>query len=147
MVRVQAIRAVATSNQLRATLPRREPSPSRLQLAHALSFACGLFGVLAGAVTRNPHYFLFAGPSLSISGALILLGSRVTFRGPVGNALRAALGATRIRLLYLHGVFWLIAGFAVTGWGVARVRRQTPDRVIEEPAVGANFESKAPNDR
>ena len=134
---------MATSDQIRATLPRREPSPSRLQVAHALSFACGLFGTLAGVVTRNPDYFLFAGPSLSISGALILLGSRMMFRSPVGDALRAALGASRRRLLHFHGVFWLIAGIAVTAWGVAHVRRQSIDPLYDEPAVGANLESSA----
>ncbi|HKU43367.1 MAG TPA: hypothetical protein VJR89_34635 [Polyangiales bacterium] len=128
---------MATSDQLRANLPRREGSPSRLQLAHALSFACGLFGTLAGAVTHNPYYFLVAGPCLSISGALILLGSRITFRGPVGATLRAVLGASRVRRLNLQAIVWLVAGILVSAWGVDRVRHRDAQPIIDEPAIGA----------
>lgn len=118
-------------------LAHRAAPPSRLQLAHALAFACGLFGTLAGTLTANPYFFLIAGPCLSLSGVLILLGSRVAFRGPSGNMLRSLLGTSRILRLNLHAVVWILAGMLVSAWGVEGVRQRTSDRILPDPLISA----------
>lgn len=117
---------------------RRHAPPSRLQLAHAMTFAIGLFGTLAGVLTGDPYFFVVAGPCLSISGALVLFGSRVAFRGQVGNTLRAVLGPARVRRLNMHALIWLLAGMLVSAWGVEGVRQRNVDHFLDDPSVGSN---------
>jgi CBS-domain-containing membrane protein len=103
---------------------RTVSAPSSLQLVHAGAFSCGLVATLAGVTTSNPYWHLVGGPCLALSGALILVGCRITFRGPVGQVMRAALGSARVTRLNLRGIFWLLAGILLSVWGVQGIRSQ-----------------------
>jgi hypothetical protein len=99
-----------------------DPAPSGLQLVHASAFAVGLVAMLAAVTTSNPYLYLVGGPCLALSGVLILVGCRITFQGPVGQVMRAALGSGRVRRVNLRGILWLLAGILAIVWGVERVR-------------------------
>lgn len=114
---------------------RSEPHPSTLQVAHAALFSLGLVALLVGTFTRDPHWLLFAGPCLTGSGALILIGSRITFRGPVGDVLRAALGASRVRKMHVRAVVWVVAGILISLYGVQCVRTTRDADSVQDPLV------------
>jgi hypothetical protein len=92
--------------------------PSRLVLLHGALFSVGVATLLVGWTIAAPSLLLVSGPCLSLSGLLIWVGSRITFAGPLGAALRAALGRTRVFTLHLRAVIWLLLGILITAWGI-----------------------------
>jgi hypothetical protein len=89
-----------------------------LALLHASLFSAGLLCLLVGLAIDLPYLLVVAGPCLAASGLLIWVGSRITLMGPLGDALRLALGRTRVVTLHVRAVVWLLVGILVTLWGV-----------------------------
>jgi len=115
---------------------RTEPHASPLQVAHAALFSVGLVALLVSTFTRDPLWLLVAGPCLTASGSLILIGSRITFRGPVGHMLRAVLGQSRVRQIHLRAVVWVVAGILISLYGMQCVRAtRDVDPVQDDPLV------------
>lgn len=112
---------------------RIEPHPSALQVAHAALFSLGLVALLVSTFTRDAHWLLLAGPCLTTSGALILIGSRITFSGPVGDVLRAALGSSRVRKMRMRAVIWVVAGILISVSGVQCVRAKQEADSVQDP--------------
>ena len=96
----------------------RDGSRSRLADVHAIAFASGITTLLVGLTGGLPSLLLLSGPCLMLSGALIWLGSRISFAGPVGEALRLALGRRRIVTLHARAILWMVLGVVVTIAGV-----------------------------
>ena len=114
----------------------RAVAPSGLQVAHAAAFSLGLLALVVGVFINQPIWYLIAGPCLTLSGGLILVGLRVTFAGPAGEMLRAALGASQVRRISVRAVFWVLAGLLITIWGVERMRAQrNSEPPLQEPLV------------
>ncbi|HKU43210.1 MAG TPA: hypothetical protein VJR89_33850 [Polyangiales bacterium] len=114
---------------------RVDPPLSSLQVVHACAFSGGLVAYMAAVLTSNPALYLLAGPLLAASGALILLGCRITFRGPLGDIMRVALGRGVVRRATTRGVIWLVLGLLISVWGVTRVRRHDELEQLREPMV------------
>ncbi len=111
---------------------------SPLVLLHAFVFAAGLLGALVGIVTGDAPWFFVAGPCLIVSGALVLLGTRITFTGPTGAVLRAALGPARVRGISLRAVVWILAGLLLCVWALKVARSERDDeQLLQEPLVRA----------
>jgi hypothetical protein len=109
--------------------------PSRLVIAHAFIFASAVVCLTFGAFLEKPELLLVAGPCFLISGLLIWVGNRVTLSGPIGAVLRMALGPSQLLTLRVRALIWILAGVAVTAWGIEEVR-QARDReplLLEEP--------------
>jgi hypothetical protein len=96
---------------------------SRLELVHAAVFTTGFFVSAAGLVTGMPELFVFSGPCLMLSAALIWLGIRVSFSGVVGRVMRTALGPTRVASIHARAGAWLTIGLLLTVWGVVKLTR------------------------
>ena len=112
-----------------------------LALLHASLFSVGLLSLLVGLAIGVPLLLVVAGPCLALSGLLIWVGSRITLMGPLGDALRMALGRTRVITLHVRAVVWLLIGILVTIWGIRAMRdahREPP--LWRQPLA-------APNDR
>lgn len=118
---------------------RTEPHPSPLQVAHAALFSVGLVALLVSTFTRDPHWLLVAGPCVTASGALIFIGSRITFRGPVGDVLRAVLGQSRVRQIRVRAVVWVVAGILISMSGVQCVRAARDSDSVQDPSVTRNY--------
>ena len=110
-------------------------STSRLALVHALAFATGLVATLIGLVTLHASWLFAAGPCLTLSGVLIVVGSRITFAGPAGDLLRAVLGPARVRGINLRAIVWIVAGILVFVSGFEVLRRERELLPFEEPLV------------
>jgi hypothetical protein len=118
--------------------------PSGMQIAHALAFSAGLVAMIIGTFTNHGVWYVIAGPCLVLSGALILVGCRLTFRGPVGDALRAVLGASKVRRLNLRAVVWVIAGLWISVYGVERMRAErNVERDFNDPVAARNLPVRA----
>lgn len=121
--------------------PAQPQRTSRLTRIHAVLFSTGVLALLTGIVFRMPTMLVVSGPCLSFSGILIWVGSRITFKGPVGDALRLALGRRRVLTLHARAVIWLIVGLVVTGLGIHRLReapvREVPPLRPPVAALGA----------
>lgn len=102
---------------------RVDPQPSAFQVIHASTFSLGLVALMAAAVTADPRWYLLSGPALIASGVLILLGCRITFRGPIGQMLRTALGPGFVRRATARGWVWLLIGVLISVWGAVSVGR------------------------
>ena len=114
-----------------------DPPLSMLQILHATTFVGGLASFVVAAVTMKPLWYLVSGPLLAVSGALILFGCRIAFRGPVGDMLRVALGRGRVWRSTARGVIWLLLGILVSVWGVAQARSQKANGLPLDPGVAA----------
>lgn len=93
-----------------------------LALLHASLFSVGLLCLLVGLSIDLPYLLLVSGPCLALSGLLIWVGSRITLMGPLGDALRLALGRTRVFTLHLRAVVWLLVGILITLLGLRGMR-------------------------
>jgi hypothetical protein len=114
-----------------------ESEPSRLVLVHACVFIAGILSLFLAVFTDTPILMLFAGPLFVFSGLLIWVGSRVTFSGPMGQLLRAALGGTRVALLRLRTLLWIAAGVLITLYGIDRMHEvEREEQMPPDPAVG-----------
>ena len=113
---------------------------SPLVWVQALSFVAGLALVVASTVVHEPYLQLTAGILVAISGLLTLVGIRVTFGGPLGGVLRAALGSTPVVRVYLRAAFWILMGLAVAAWGVWELRTARPENppFWQEPITHLN---------
>lgn len=100
----------------------RDPALSRFQIAHAVAFAVGLTALLIGTFSTRGLWYLVAGPCLTVSGGLILLGYHLTFRGAVGRALRTVLGRPKLAKMNLRAWFWVLAGIWIALLGIDRMR-------------------------
>lgn len=116
-------------------ISRPDPRLSALPVIHASAFSAGLVAFMAAAMTSNPYWYLVAGPLLALSGALILIGCRITFRGPVGEIMRAALGEGFLRRATARGVIWLVLGILISVWGATSVRRHRDLGELHDPLV------------
>lgn len=116
-------------------MERVDPPLSSLQVIHASAFSAGLVTLMAAALTSNPAWYLLSGPLLALSGALILVGWQVTFRGPIGNIMRAALGPDPYRRAITRGVVWFVIGVLVSAWGAVSLRRHEQLEHQGEPMV------------
>jgi NADH:ubiquinone oxidoreductase subunit 6 (subunit J) len=96
---------------------------SRLEVIHAAVFTTGFFLSAAGLVAGIPELFVFSGPCLMLSAALMWMGIRVSFSGLAGRVLRAALGPARFASIHARAVAWLMIGLALTVWGVVKLTR------------------------
>jgi hypothetical protein len=115
-------------------MPRTDDTPpSVLQVAHAMLFSAGLVSLLIAIFSAHALWYVIAGPCLAVSGGLILVGSRLTFDGPIGDVLRAALGASTVRRLNVRAVIWVFAGLLISVWGLERMRAERNDRPFKEP--------------
>lgn len=111
-------------------------SPPRVIIIHALVFSAGILSMLAGVATESGGLLLAAGVCLTLSGALIWVGSRIAFAGPAGELLRVVLGPPRVRGINLRAVLWIVAGVLTVLWGLAVLRSQRGDeRPLQEPLV------------
>ena len=108
-----------------------------LALLHGSLFSAGLLCLLVGLAVDLPYLLVVAGPCLSASGLLIWVGSRITLMGPVGDALRLALGRTRVVTLHLRAVVWLLVGILITLWGMRAMRdTQREPPLYRQPLAG-----------
>jgi hypothetical protein len=103
-----------------------------MQIAHAIAFSTGLVTLIIATFSTHALWYVIAGPCLALSGGLILVGCRLTFHGAVGDALRAALGASKVRRLNLRAVVWVLAGIWISVYGVDRMRAER--NVARDPA-------------
>jgi hypothetical protein len=95
---------------------------ARLAIVHAVVFAAGVLLLVVGLLAHVPQLLIVAGPCFVMAGLLVALGTRITFAGPIGSVLRAALGRTRVLTRYLRATLWILAGVLATAWGVERMR-------------------------
>lgn len=112
-----------------------DPPISALQVIHASTFSAGLVALMAAALTSNPYWYLLSGPLMAVSGALVLLGCQITFRGPAGAIVRAALGESYLRRATVRGVIWLVLGVLISVWGVIGVRTQRDLQPLHDPMM------------
>lgn len=117
----EEVDVVLEGGQERSRAPARSASRSRLADVHAIAFASGMTTLLIG-LTGLPSLLLVSGPCLVLSGALIWFGSRISFAGPLGDALRLALGRRRVVTLHLRALLWIVLGVVVTLAGLHGVR-------------------------
>jgi len=78
---------------------------------------------------------------LTASGTLILIGSRITFSGPVGDMLRAILGQSRVRQIHLRAVVWVVAGILISVYGAQCVRATRDVDSVQDPLLTRIFSS------
>lgn len=117
-----------------------EAPPSGMQIAHAIAFSTGLASLVIGAFSTHAVWYVIAGPCLALSGALILIGCRLTFPGAVGEVLRTVLGASKIRRLNLLAVAWVLAGLWISVYGVERMRAErNVDRDFSAPVAARSL--------
>jgi hypothetical protein len=115
-----------------------------MQIAHALTFSLGLVALIVGTFTTHGIWYVIAGPCLVLSGGLILVGCRLTFRGVVGDVLRAALGASKVRRLNLRAIVWVLAGVWLSIYGVERMRSErNVEHDVTEPVAARNLPVRA----
>lgn len=100
---------------------------SMLSVVHAALFTLGIMTFLAGIALRVPALLTVSGPCLASSGALIWVGSRITLAGPLGDALRLALGRTRLVTIRIRAVLWVVIGVLVTLLGIQGLQRSPED--------------------
>ena len=114
---------------------RPDPPLSALPVIHASTFSAGLVTLMAAALTSNPYWYLLSGPLLAVSGVLVLLGCQITFRGPAGAIIRAALGEGYLRRATVRGVIWLVVGVLISVWGAIRVQSYQETQPLHDPLL------------
>lgn len=86
----------------------------RLERVHAGAFAAGIVALLIGILFSSPAVLVLSGVCLVLTGLMIFAGVRITLHGPLGDALRLALGRRRLITVYLRGAVWIALGLALT---------------------------------
>jgi hypothetical protein len=117
-------------------MAKRSPQVSAFELLHGAAFGAGLGALAIGAFSTHALWYLVAAPCLVSSGMLVLFGCRLTLHGPLGDALRAVLGASKLTRVHLRALLWIVAGIWIGVLGVERLRVQRDDeRPLQEPLV------------
>ena len=110
--------------------------PSKLELVHAIAFGVGLASFVLGTLSPRSLWYLVAGPSLILSGALVLLGVQLTFQGTLGTTLRALLGTSQLVRFRLRAWLWIVAGIWIGVLGLERLRAERQEKVwVGDPVV------------
>lgn len=97
----------------------------RLERLHAAIFSAGTIATLVGLIVSSPPLLMTAGACFIVTGLLILVGSRITMRGPLGDTLRVALGRRRVFTMHLRGVLWVMLGLALIVLSIQALRDGT----------------------
>lgn len=88
----------------------------------------GLVGTFGGVFGGSAPLLMLGGVGLIGTGLLSLIGVQVALGGPLGRALRAALGGSGVARAVSFGLLWILAGGLVL-WLSAQLGSEAPDQL------------------